>query len=66
MYRALQGERKPKWLAIAGGYILGRIAIFGIFVALDWSIDYLLWYFSALFFLISSIQWVAGHKARAK
>lgn len=66
MYRALQSERKPKWLAIAGGYILGRIAIFGIFVALGWSIDYLLWYFSALFFLISSIQWVAGHKARAK
>jgi phosphatidylserine synthase len=66
MYRALQGEHKPKWLAIAGGFILGRVILLGIFLALGWSIVPLVWYFSLLFFLISSIQWVAGHKARSK
>ena len=66
MYRALQNERKPKWLAIAGGFILGRIALVGIFLALGWSLVPLVWYLGILFFLISSGQWVAGHKARAK
>jgi phosphatidylserine synthase len=66
MYRALQGEHKPKWLAIAGGFIPGRVILLGIFLALGWSIVPLVWYFSLLFFLISSIQWVAGHKARSK
>jgi hypothetical protein len=64
LYRALQNERKPKWLAISGGFILGRIMLLGIFLALGWSIVPLVWYFSALFFVISSIQWVAGHKSR--
>jgi phosphatidylserine synthase len=64
MYRALQGEHKPKWLAIAGGFIPGRVILLGLFLALGWSIVPLVWYFSILFFLISSIQWVAGHKAR--
>ena len=64
LYRALQGERKPKWLAISGGFILGRIALLGIFLGLGWSIVPLVWYFGTLFFVISSIQWVVGHKAR--
>ena len=66
LYRALQGERKPKWLATAGGYILGRVALLGIFLTLGWSIIPLVWYFSLLFFVVSSVQWVAGHKARSK
>ena len=66
LYRALQGEHKPKWLGIAGGFILGRIALLGIFLSLGWSIVPLVWYFSLLFFVISSIQWVAGHKVRSK
>ena len=64
LYRALQSERKPKWLAISGGFILGRILLLGIFLALGWSIVPLVWYFCTLFFVISSIQWVVGHKAR--
>jgi hypothetical protein len=66
MYRALQNEHKPKWLAIAGGFILGRVALLGVFLALGWSIVPLVWYFGLLFFVVSSIQWVAGHKARSK
>jgi phosphatidylserine synthase len=65
MYRALQGEHKPKWLSIAGGFILGRVILLGIFLVLGWSIVPLVWYFGVLFFVISSIQWVAGHKARS-
>ena len=65
LYRALQGERKPKWLSIAGGFILGRVALLGIFLALGWSIIPLVWYFGALFFVISSFQWIAAHKARS-
>jgi hypothetical protein len=64
LYRALQGERKPRWLAISGGFILGRILLLGIFLALGWSIVPLVWYFCALFFVISSIQWIVGHKFR--
>jgi hypothetical protein len=66
LYRALQGEHKPKWLSVAGGFILGRVVLLGVFVALGWSIVPLVWYFSVLFFVVSSIQWVAGHKARIK
>lgn len=66
MYRSLQGEYKPKWLAVAGGFVLGRVILLGIFLALGWSIIPLVWYFGSLFFLVSSIQWVAGHKARSK
>jgi hypothetical protein len=64
MYRALQNEHKPNWLAIAGGFILGRVTLLGIFLVLGWSIVPLVWYFGLLFFVISSIQWIAGHKAR--
>jgi phosphatidylserine synthase len=64
LYRALQGERKPKWLAISGGFILGRLMLLGIFLTLGWSIVPLVWYFCALFFVISSIQWIVGHKSR--
>jgi len=66
LYRALQGEHKPKWLSAAGGFILGRVVLLGIFLALGWSIVPLVWYFSVLFFVVSSIQWIAGHKARSK
>jgi hypothetical protein len=66
MYRSLQGERKPKWLAIAGVFVPGRVILLGIFLALGWSIVPLVWYFGLLFFVISSIQWVVGHKARSK
>jgi hypothetical protein len=64
LYRALQGERKPKWLAISGGFILGRLMLLGIFLTLGWSIVPLVWYFCALFFVVSSIQWIVGHKSR--
>lgn len=65
LYRALQGEHKPKWLSYAGAFIIGRIAILGIFIISSWSIAPLVWYFGALFLLVSSTQWIAGEKSRA-
>ena len=64
LYRALQGERKPRWLSSAGVFILGRLATIAIFIALSWSITPLVWYFSALFLVVSSIQWVTSQKLR--
>jgi len=65
MYRALQGERKPKWLAIAGGFIFGRLLVTLIWVTLGLSITILVYYFSILFFLISSAQWIQSHRVKA-
>ena len=64
LYRALQGEHKPKWLSYAGTFITGRIAILVIFINFSWSIAPLVWYFGTLFLLVSSIQWIAGEKSR--
>jgi len=61
MYRALQGESKPRWLAIAGGFIFGRLAIISIWTWLGLSLIPLVCYFSILFFLVSSIQWAMSH-----
>ena len=64
LYRALQGEHKPKWLSIAGAFILGRLAILGVFIAFSWSLIPLVWYFGVLFLVVSSIQWVSSQKLR--
>ena len=63
MYRALQSEAKPQWLSIAGGFIAGRLLVVSLLVYLDISLQPLLYYFVALFFVISSVQWIASRKA---
>ena len=64
MYRALQGERKPTWLSIAGGYIFGRLLVVALWIWLGWSLTILVYYFSALFFIVSSIQWILSRKVK--
>jgi len=64
LYRALQGEHKPKWLSYAGTFIIGRISLLGLFIIFSWSIAPLVWYFGALFLVVSSVQWIAGEKSR--
>lgn len=66
MYRALQAEAKPKWLSIAGGFISGRLLVVAVLIWADISLLPLLYYLSTLFFLISSVQWIASRKAVAK
>ena len=65
MYRALQGERKPTWLSIAGGYIFGRLLLIALWIWLGWSLTILVYYFSALFFIVSSTQWILSRKVKA-
>ena len=64
MYRALQGEKKPAWLSIAGGFIFGRLFIIALWIWLGWSLTILVYYFSILFFIVSSVQWVLSRKAK--
>ena len=64
MYRALQGERKPRWLAIAGGFIFGRLLVTLIWVYLGLPITILVYYFSILFFVVSSAQWIQSHRVK--
>jgi phosphatidylserine synthase len=64
LYRAMQGESKPRWLSLAGAFIIGRLSILGIFIAFSWSITPLVWYFGSLFLVVSSIQWVSSQKLR--
>ena len=65
MYRALQNERKPLWLSIAGGYVFGRLLVVALWIWLGWPLLILVYYFSTLFFIISSAQWILSHRVKA-
>jgi hypothetical protein len=63
LYRALQSDKKPTWLSALGLFVGGRILLLGIATLQEWPLDYFAWYFSLLFLVISSTQWVFGHRA---
>ena len=63
LYRALQDEKKPLWLSILGLFVGGRILLLGIAALQNWPLQYFAWYFSILFLVLSSLQWVLGHRA---
>jgi hypothetical protein len=62
LYRALQNEKKPIWLQLAGLYLGGRVLVIGIFLLLGLSEALLTWYFTLLFVFLASGQWVLSHK----
>ena len=63
LYRSLQNEKKPIWLSSLGLFIEGRLLVLAIAAFSGWSLDYFAWYFSTLFLVISSAQWVLSHRA---
>lgn len=63
LYRSLQNEKKPIWLSSLGLFIEGRLLVLAIAAFSGWSLDYFAWYFSTLFLVISSVQWVLSHRA---
>ena len=63
LYRSLQNEKKPIWLSSLGLFIEGRLLVLAIAGFSGWSLDYFAWYFSTLFLVISSAQWVLSHRA---
>ena len=63
LYRSLQNEKKPIWLSSLGLFIEGRLLVLAIAALSGWRLDYFAWYFSTLFLVISSVQWVLSHRA---
>ena len=63
LYRSLQNEKKPIWLSSLGLFIEGRLLVLSIAALSGWRLDYFAWYFSTLFLVISSVQWVLSHRA---
>jgi hypothetical protein len=66
MYRALAGEKKPVWLSTLGGFIPGRIAVISAFIYFGCTLLPLVYYFGALYFLVSSFQWVVVNFVKGK
>jgi hypothetical protein len=64
MYRALQNERKPTWLSVAGGFVFGRLLLIALWIGMGWSFTILVYYFGALFFVVSSVQWILSRKMK--
>ncbi|MFM1995366.1 MAG: hypothetical protein RLZZ610_883 [Actinomycetota bacterium] len=62
LYRAMQGEQKPKWLSWAGLTVPGRILLIAVVDLLGLGLAPLAGYFLLLFLLVSSIQWVLHRK----
>jgi hypothetical protein len=63
LYRAMQGEQKPKWLAWMGLTITGRIAVVALATAGFLDVWLLSLYFGAVMLVGSSIQWVFARKS---
>jgi phosphatidylglycerophosphate synthase len=62
LYRAMQGEQKPKWLSWAGLTIPGRLLLLAVVDLLGLGLEPVAGYFLLLFLVASSIQWVLHRK----
>jgi phosphatidylglycerophosphate synthase len=62
LYRALQNEKKPMWLQVAGLYLGGRVLLIGLLLFLGLSSAIATWYFTLLYVFLASGQWVLSHK----
>ncbi|KGA21262.1 hypothetical protein GM51_3000 [freshwater metagenome] len=65
LYRSMQNEQKPKWLSVLGLSVPGRVALLVLATILGWNLTFIAAYFSLLFLVASSFQWVASHRARS-
>ena len=66
LYRSMQNEEKPKWLSVLGLSAPGRIILLVVATLLGLDLTVFAVYFSALFLVASSIQWVISRSAKAK
>jgi len=62
LYRAMQGEQKPKWLSWLGLTVPGRLLLLTVVALLGVGLEPVAGYFLVLFFGVSSIQWVLHRK----
>jgi phosphatidylglycerophosphate synthase len=65
LYRSMQNDQKPKWLSVLGLSVPGRIALMVLATILGWNLTFIAAYFSVLFLVASSFQWVVSHRARS-
>jgi phosphatidylserine synthase len=65
LYRSMQNEQKPNWLSILGFSVLGRIILLVAATLLDLDLAVFAVYFSVLFLVVSSVQWVISRRAKA-
>jgi hypothetical protein len=65
LYRSMQNEQKPKWLSVMGLSVPGRIALLLLATTLGWNLALLAAYFSVLFLVVSSFQWVVSNRVRS-
>ena len=64
-YRSMQNEEKPKWLSVLGLSVPGRIILLVAATLLGLDLTVFAIYFSVLFLVASSIQWVISRSAKA-
>jgi phosphatidylglycerophosphate synthase len=65
LYRSMQNEEKPKWLSVLGLSVPGRIILLVAATLLGLDLTVFAVYFSVLFLVASSIQWVISRSAKA-
>jgi hypothetical protein len=61
----MQNEEKPKWLSVLGLSVPGRIIVILAATLGGLNLTFLAAYFSLLFLVASSIQWVISRNAKA-
>ena len=66
LYRSMQNEEKPRWLSVLGLSVPGRIILLVAATLLGLELAVFAVYFSMLFLVVSSIQWVISHSLKAK
>jgi hypothetical protein len=62
LYRAMQGEQKPKWLSWLGLTVPGRLLLLTAAALLGVGLEPIAGYFLVLFLVVSSFQWVLHRK----
>jgi len=62
LYRAMQGEQKPKWLSWLGLTVPGRLLALTAAALLGVGLEPIAGYFLVLFLVVSSFQWVLHRK----
>lgn len=65
LYRAMQNESKPSWLGALGLSVPGRLIVVGVAAVLGINMWFVAGYFSVLFLLVSSVQWIISHRSKA-
>jgi hypothetical protein len=62
----MQNEEKPKWLSVLGLSVPGRIILLLAATLVGMDLTVFAAYFSVLFLVASSIQWVSQHSTTKK